>query len=125
MSAHVSGERISPGRVSLLWVGKNPGDLRWMIRADGRHAGGITVYPREGGVFSCGIAVIRTMRRRGVARRALLLLFREMADRGFTKCAAYIAPDNGASLALHRSIGFTETGRDDGCVRMERPLLLP
>ena len=95
-------------RVSLLPLDPPP-SLRFFIRADGLHAGGITVHSVSGARFSYGIAVSGAMRRRGVASSALPLLFASMKARGFSVCAVQIAPDNAASLALHRCITSGET----------------
>ena len=64
-------------RVSLLPLDPPP-SLRFFIRADGLHAGGITVHSVSGARFSYGIAVSGAMRRRGVASSALPLLFAAM-----------------------------------------------
>ena len=64
-------------RVSLLPLDPPP-SLRFFIRADGLHAGGITVHSVSGARFSYGIAVSKAMRRRGVASSALPLLFAAM-----------------------------------------------
>lgn len=108
-------------RITLLPLDPPP-CLRYFIRADGRHAGGITVHSVEGAQFSYGIAVSKEMRRRGVASSALPLLLDTMKARGFTRCIVQIAPDNAASLGLHRKLGFVEIGRDDAAVRMEKEL---
>ena len=91
-------------QLSLLPLDPPP-CLRYFIRADGRHAGGITVHSVQGAQFSYGVAVSGDMRRRGVASSALMLLFETMKSRGFTACVVQIAPDNDASLALHRKLG--------------------
>ena len=53
---------------------------------------------------------------------AFPLLFETMKARGFTVCAVQIAPDNAASLALHRKLGFVQTGRNAQAVTMEKAL---
>ena len=108
-------------QISLLPLDPPP-CLRYFIRADGRHAGGITVHSVSGTRFSYGIAVSGDMRRRGVASSALMLLFETMKSRGFTACAVQIAPENAASLALHRKLGFVQTGRNAQAVTMEKAL---
>lgn len=108
-------------QLSLLPL-DSPPCLRYFIRADGHHAGGITVHSVQGARFSYGIAVSGDMRRRGVASSALMLLFETMKSRGFTACAVQIAPDNAASLALHRKLGFVQTGRNAQAVTMEKAL---
>ena len=40
---------------------------RFFIRADGQHAGGITVHSVQGNRFSYGIAITPSLRRRGIA----------------------------------------------------------
>lgn len=108
-------------QLSLLPLDPPP-CLRYFIRADGRHAGGITVHSVQGAQFSYGIAVSKAMRRRGIASAALPLLFETMKARGFTACVVQIAPDNAASLALHRKLGFVQTGRNAQAVTMEKAL---
>lgn len=108
-------------QISLLPLDPPP-CLRYFIRADGRHAGGITVHSVQGAQFSYGVAVSKAMRRRGIASAALPLLFETMKARGFSVCAVQIAPDNAASLALHRKLGFVQTGRNAQAVTMEKAL---
>ena len=108
-------------QISLLPLDPPP-CLRYFIRADGKHAGGITVHSVQGARFSYGIAVSREMRRQGIASSALPLLFDIMRMRGFSVCVVQIAPENTASLALHRKLGFTQTGRDAQAVTLERVL---
>lgn len=108
-------------QLSLLPLDPPP-CLRYFIRADGKHVGGITVHSVSGTRFSYGIAVSKAMRRRGIASAALPLLFETMKSRGFTACVVQIAPDNAASLALHRKLGFVQTGRNAQAVTMEKAL---
>ena len=108
-------------QLSLLPLDPPP-CLRYFIRADGRHAGGITVHSVQGAQFSYGIAVSGDMRRHGIASAALPLLFETMKARGFSACVVQIAPDNAASLALHRKLGFVQTGRNAQAVTMEKAL---
>lgn len=108
-------------QLSLLPLDPPP-CLRYFIRADGRHAGGITVHSVQGAQFSYGVAVSKAMRRRGIASAALPLLFETMKARVFSVCVVQIAPDNAASLALHRKLGFVQTGRNAQAVTMEKAL---
>ena len=105
--------------ITLQFIGKSAEDLRFFILADGRHAGGITVHSVSGTSFSYGIAVAPAMRRQGVARAARPRLLDLMRERGFTLARVQVAPDNAASLALHRSLGFAETERDTHAVTLE------
>ena len=84
----------------------------------GVHAGGITVHSIEGASFSYGIAVSAPMRRQGVARAALPLLFARMKAQGFTSVRVQIAPGNAASLALHQALGFTTVCREETALTM-------
>ena len=100
--------------IQIKHIGKSADDLRFFILLNGQHAGGITVHSVQPPQFSYGIAIAQGMRRKGIAKIALSLLFEEMKHRGFTKAVVQIAPDNAASLALHASLGFvhTQTGCD-------------
>ena len=95
--------------IQLQHIGKSADDLRFFILVHDQHAGGITVHSVNPPQFSYGIAISKGMRRRGVAKAALLLLFAEMKRRGFSKAVVQIAPDNAASLALHTALGFIQT----------------
>ena len=108
--------------IEIKHIGKSADDLRFFILMDGRHAGGITVHSVNPPQFSYGIAIAKDMRRKGVAKTALTLLFEEMARRGFTLAAVQIAPDNTSSLALHAALGFEMTAKDGAAVTMERML---
>ena len=108
--------------VTLRYIGKSADDLRFFILSDGQHAGGITVHSVHPPRFSYGIAVAPALRRRGVAKAALSLLFEEMARRGFSQAVVQVAPGNAASLALHASLGFEAVSRDGEAVTMVRAL---
>lgn len=108
--------------VTLKFIGKSPDDLRYFIRAGGRHAGGITLHDVSKPFFSYGIAVPPRLRRKHIASAALMLLFEKMRKDGFTGARVQIEPGNEASLALHRKLGFAETDRSAQAVTMERAL---
>ena len=108
--------------ITIRHIGKSADDLRFFILKDGAHAGGITVHSIRETSFSYGIAVTETKRRQGVAKAALPLLFDFMRRRGFTQVNVQVRPDNAASLALHTSLGFAETARDDKTVTLTKLL---
>lgn len=108
--------------ITLQSIGKSADDLRFFILLDGAHAGGITVHSVQGTSFSYGIAVAPAMRRRGAAKAALPLLFERMAARGFTRAVVQVAPQNAASLALHRRLGFSVTHADEHAVTLSLAL---
>ncbi|MCA9823562.1 MAG: GNAT family protein [Dehalococcoidia bacterium] len=67
---------------------------------------------RRNGTFEYGITVFREFRGRGFASEAIHLLLRYCFDElRFQKANATVYAFNGASIALHRSLGFTEEGR--------------
>ena len=107
--------------VALIPAGQG-GERRFLIRAGGGHAGGITVHSVRGDAFSYGIAIAPDMRRRGVARKALLALFERMRAQGFAHAIVQVQEQNAASLALHAGLGFEETLREGGVVTLERAL---
>ena len=105
--------------IEIKHIGKSADDLRFFIIRDGRHAGGITVHSIKPPQFSYGIAIAKEQRRKGAAKSALPLLFKEMTRRGFTQAIVEIAPDNHASLALHRALGFEMTNQNENAITME------
>ena len=108
--------------VTLRYIGKSADDLRFFILSEGVHAGGITVHSVHPPRFSYGIAVAPALRRRGVAKAALLLLFEEMKGRGFSQAVVQVAPGNATSLALHASLGFEAVSRDGQAVTLVKEL---
>ena len=108
--------------ITLRHIGKSADDLRFSILLDGRCAGGITVHRVNPPAISYGIAVAPAMRRRGVAKTALPLLFARMAARGFTRAVVQVAPQNAASLSLHRHLGFSMTHADAHAVTLSLSL---
>ena len=108
--------------ITIRHIGKSADDLRFFLYEDGQHAGGITVHSVSGDAFSYGVAVAREKRNRGVAKAALPLLYDFMKARGFSRVFVEIAPENAASLALHRALGFELVSGGENAIRMEKPL---
>ena len=108
--------------IKIKHIGKSADDLRFFILQDGRHAGGITIHSVHHPSFSYGIAIAKTHRQKGIAKAALPLLFAHMQRRGFTQAIVKIAPDNTASLALHRTLGFTQIDADTDALTFSKAL---
>jgi phosphinothricin acetyltransferase len=66
--------------------------------------------PAYSGVGDFSIYVARAARGRGAGRATLAALVAEAEARGFWKLVGRIFPENEASLALCRSLGFREVG---------------
>lgn len=62
------------------------------------------------GVAEFSVYVARAERGRGAGRAAMEALVREAESRGFWKVVSRIFPENEASLALCRRLGFREVG---------------
>ena len=71
-----------------------------------------TYRPREcyAGVAECSVYVGRSARGRGVGRLALAAILVAAERAGFCKLVSRVFPENAASLALVRSLGFREVG---------------
>ncbi|MGW4209052.1 GNAT family N-acetyltransferase [Lentzea sp. NPDC004789] len=81
---------------------------------DGRLVGTIGTHwtDQRAGRFCYGIALGREFHRRGYASEAVRLLLTFMfGERRFHKCEANVWAFNEPSMALQRSLGFTEEGR--------------
>ena len=104
--------------VSIVFLEGDSASRRYSILAGGKYAGGITVYG-YGETVSYGIAIPPKMRRQGIARGALLQLFVILAQDWVKEAQVFIRPDNTASLALHKSLGFhpVPAGGDNLCLR--------
>jgi phosphinothricin acetyltransferase len=66
--------------------------------------------PAYAGVADFSIYVARERRGQGVGRVLLAGLIGECEGRGYWKLLSRVFPENGASLALCRSLGFREVG---------------
>jgi L-amino acid N-acyltransferase YncA len=75
-------------------------------------AGSSTYRPREcyAGVAECSVYVARHARGHGAGRMALHALIDAARSAGFWKLVSRIFPENHASRALVRSVGFREVG---------------
>lgn len=62
------------------------------------------------GIAEVSVYVARTARRRGAGRIALEALIESAQQAGYWKLVSRIFPENYASLALIRSLGFREVG---------------
>jgi phosphinothricin acetyltransferase len=87
-----------------------------VIEADGELAAWASAPPYRPsrpaytGVGDFSVYVGRSWRGRGAGRAAVEALVRECESRGFWKLLSRIFPENEASLALCRSLGFREVG---------------
>jgi len=71
-----------------------------------------TYRPRDcyAGIAEVSVYVARQFRRRGAGRVALDELIRQAKAKGFWKLVSRVFPENQASRALIRSLGFREVG---------------
>jgi phosphinothricin acetyltransferase len=75
-------------------------------------AASFTYRPRAcyAGVAECSVYVAREARGRGAGRLALAALITAAAQAGFWKLLSRVFPENAASRALLRRLGFREVG---------------
>ena len=73
------------------------------------------------GEISC-LVVDRRFRRLGIARLLLEHVINVARSRGLKRVHAYVRKNNEASIALHRSLGFVESGRSDRAIKFVREL---
>ena len=104
--------------IALLPIGED----RFFIRKDGKHAGGITLHSMTDTGFSYGIAVAPDMRRQGVAKQALLLLFAQMKARGFQTTLVQVKKENVPSLRLHEALGFQSIQEEEDIITLAKTL---
>jgi L-amino acid N-acyltransferase YncA len=87
-----------------------------VVEEDGRVVAWASAAPyRPGraayaGIGDFSVYVARAERGRGAGRAAMEALAAEARGRGFWKLVSRIFPENGASLALCRTLGFREVG---------------
>ncbi|KJC65505.1 Protein N-acetyltransferase, RimJ/RimL family [Agreia bicolorata] len=74
------------------------------------HAG-FHAPPDARGMLEVGYTVLEAHRRRGFATSTVSLLLQEAAERGASVVRASISPENIASLAVVRGLGFVHVGQ--------------
>jgi RimJ/RimL family protein N-acetyltransferase len=107
---HVLGLRLAQ-------LEADPGEQPWLYRAavlreSGQVVGraGFHAPPDARGMVEIGYSTAPPHRRQGFATEMTVGLLHWAAERGATSCRASIRPDNAASLALTRRLGFVRTG---------------
>ena len=72
--------------------------------------GRISLYQHSKNVISCGPEIFEGYRRQGFAKEAMLLAMDIAKGKGYKVVMQQIRTDNGASIALHNSLGFETDG---------------
>lgn len=114
-TGHATFETTAPGWPE--WDSAHRSDERFVARDDaGRMLGWAalaTVSDRcvYAGVAEVSVYVAKTARGHGVGRLLLGALIDASERNGLWTLQAGIFPENGASLAVHRRLGFREVGR--------------
>lgn len=97
------------------WDAAHLPEHRFVAELDGEVIGWIAVVPYSRrtvyrGVGEESVYVAERARGRGVGRALLEQVIESARNGGLWTLQAGIFPDNGASLALHRALGFREVG---------------
>ena len=97
------------------WDGAHLAEHRLVAELDGSIAGwvALTPYSRRAvyrGVADLSVYVAASARGRGVGRTLLAAAIESARDGGLWTLQAGVFPENIASLALHRALGFREVG---------------
>ena len=80
------------------------------IISDEKIVGTISLYQHSLEVVSIGPEVFDEYRRKGFAKKAMMLACQMAKEKGFKIVSQQIRTDNAASIALHRSLGFETNG---------------
>ncbi len=70
------------------------------------------------------LAVIPSLRGRGIGRHLLTALLAEATGRGMRRCLLEVKPDNDSAIALYQRTGFTELGTRPGYFPGGEPALV-
>jgi len=97
------------------WDARHLAEHRLVAELDGEVAGWVAVVPYSSraayrGVGEESVYVAQRARGRGVGRALLEALLESARAGGLWTLQAGVFPENEASLALHRSLGFREVG---------------
>ena len=80
------------------------------IISDEKTVGTVSLYQHSLEVVSIGPEVFDEYRRKGFAKKAMMLACQMAKEKGFKIVSQQIRTDNAASIALHRSLGFETNG---------------
>jgi len=78
----------------------------------------VSKRPAYAGVAEVSVYVAREHQSRGVGQRLLEALIVASEDAGIWTLQAVVFPQNAASLAIHRRVGFREVGRRERIARL-------
>jgi L-amino acid N-acyltransferase YncA len=97
------------------WDAAHIREHRFVAEHDGRVAGWVALTPYSQrpvyrGVADESVYVAGSARGRGIGRALLSAAIESARDGGLWILQAGVFPENAASLALHRSLGFREVG---------------
>lgn len=108
------------GHLRWLWNWRTASDrFAWVIRV-GRRRGGLVRVKHDRGEAVLSIALMRWARGLGIGPRAIAAASGLVVLRWNVPVAAYIKPDNRASVAAFAKAGYVETPQDgrSGVIRM-------
>ena len=80
------------------------------IISDEKIVGTVSLYQHSLEVVSIGPEVFDEYRRKGFAKKAMMLACQMAKEKGFKIVSQQIRTDNAASIALHCSLGFETNG---------------
>ena len=80
------------------------------IISDEKIVGTVSLYQHSLEVVSIGPEIFDEYRRKGFAKKAMMLACQMAKEKGFKIVSQQIRTDNAASIALHRSLGFETNG---------------
>ena len=97
------------------WNANHRPDCRLVARSGGKVLGWVVLSPVSqkpaySGVAEESIYVAASARGTGVGKALLSALIEESEEAGIWSLEAWIFPENTASIALHKSVGFREIG---------------
>ncbi|WP_432542962.1 GNAT family N-acetyltransferase [Kineococcus sp. SYSU DK002] len=122
-TGHATFDADAPATWAAFDAGRHP-DHRFVARDEhGALLGWVAVSPTSpravyAGVVEHSVYVAPGARGRGVGRRLLDELVTSTEDGGIWTLQASLFPENLASAALHRAVGFREVGRRERIARM-------
>ena len=86
------------------------GHFEMFAITSGGIVGTVSLYRLSDSVVSIGPEVFPEFRRRGFAKKAMLLAMEAAKRKGYKIVSQQIKSDNAASIALHKSLGFETDG---------------
>ncbi len=111
-------EAVTRDELAEWLPGEKPGQLWYLILADGDRVGQVVGRVQDDSSVQVGYRLVPSARGRGYATDAVLALARSLFDKGVSRVTAEANPRNIASIKVLERAGFRRVGYNEKAVEI-------